>query len=58
MIIDSQFDAWIDQNEKGVHKTVCPFCEWEAVGFLEGFCVNRLIAHMNEKHQGGKVGNA
>lgn len=46
------------QDEKGMWTSTCPFCEWNAVGFLHGFCKNQLVRHLNEKHREQRVGNA
>lgn len=46
------------QDERGRWESTCPFCDWKATGFLNGFCKTQMVRHMNEKHRDGRIGNA
>lgn len=46
------------QDDRGMWTSACPFCEWNSVGFLNGFCKNQLVRHLNEQHRERRVGNA
>jgi len=46
------------QNDRGMWTSTCPFCDWNAVGFLNGFCKSQLVRHLNEQHREQRVGNA
>jgi hypothetical protein len=57
-MIDSQFDLDVDEDETGMHRAVCPFCEWVSVAFFGESCTDKIVKHMNEEHAGGRIGNA
>lgn len=46
------------RNDKGMWSSKCPFCEWDSIGFLHGYCESQLVEHMNDEHYEGRVGNA
>ena len=56
----TQFEIKLDikRDDQGMWYSKCPFCEWNSIGFLHGYCQNQLVAHMNEEHYEGRVGNA
>lgn len=51
-------DIEVQKTEKGTYTVTCPFCDWNAIGFIHGFCVRKLTDHMNEKHYEGRIGNS
>lgn len=52
------FVAELHQDDRGMWHTNCPFCDWNATGFLHGFCMNKLRDHLNEEHTYEAIGNA